>query len=335
MAAFNAAVPPPGLVLQEPAGRLALDRPSWHHLVDWLDRVERLPPDLSLLSADTRGALQDLRTALQEVGSPRAAQLAAQPAAGPQPPEGLYEGVLWVVRRLQSGASAMAARMQRLLQGGTDMSAGAWTEALLQLGTLARDSRGGVGSVAQGVRAVLPEIVRAHGKLVSAFAADADRLRVTHEELGALRAKVTEAERAVGEKGLLATLVRSNVADRELEAVQAQWSRQAAQAEEFRQAIAGVSAVVDEAVWAEPALNAVAEFIEQVQKAWTQVGSGVAQVAADASTSQMEDAGWREAALGLRQASTQWKAVADAAQAFIAAVPAGWAARVLHEEVPT
>ena len=310
MIAIHRAVPRVGLLLQEPAGRLALDRATFGHLQAWLEQVARLPADTSPLSADTRKAIASLREAL--------------------PPEGLTAGVLQVVRRLQEGAATMAATLRRL-----GRPEAAWKEGLLQLGRIAQDSRSGISSIASELRSFVPPLVRANGELATALAADADGLRKAYEALGALQARIAQAERDVRKQGFLASLSRPSAAEKKLQALQEQLALESQQAEDLRQAVASVALVIDEAGWVEPALGALASFVEQAQKAWTQVGSGVAQVAADASAAQLEDAAWRENALGAQQATAQWQAIALAAQAFIASVPAGWAAKVLHEEQPS
>lgn len=332
MDAFHRAVPRVGLLHHEPAGRLALDRPSWAHLLSYLDKVEALPDDLAPLNPDTRAAVTALRDALQAFGSPRAVQAAPEPPSGVQPPEGLYAGVLWVVHRLRAGAAQTAAAIQVLQRSGTTAPTGGWREKLLQLGSIAHSSRSGMLAVARAVRAALPEIARANEQLVHAFVADADHLQRLQERVGALRAQVDHAQEAARKQGFLAALTRRAMAETELLALQDELARATAQAEALRRAVAAVCAVIDESGWVGPALDCVAEFVEQAHKAWTQVGAGVAQVAADASLGQLEDPAWRENALGVSQAAAQWLAISQAAQAFTDAVPAGWAARVLQEE---
>lgn len=329
---FNRAVPRVGLLHHEPAGRLALDRPSWSHLLSYLDKVEALPGDLASLNPETCAAVAALRDALQAFGSLRAVQAAPEPPSGPQPPEGLYGGVLWVVHRLRAGAAQTAAAIQALQRSGSVAPTGGWREKLLQLGSIAHSSRSGMLAVARAVRAALPEIARANEQLVHAFVADADHLQRLQERVGALRAQGEHALQAARKPGFLAALTRRGEAQTQLRELQDELARTSAQAEALRRSVAAVCAVIDESGWVEPALGAIAEFVEQAHKAWTQVGAGVAQVAADASLAQLEDPAWRETALGVSQAAAQWLAISQAAQAFTDAVPAEWAARVLHEE---
>lgn len=332
MDACHRAVPRHGLLHHEPSGRPALDRPSWSHLLSYLDQVDALPDDLSPLTPDTRAAMAALRDALQAFGPLREVRAAPEPYPGVQPPPGLCAGVLWVVHRLRAGAAQTAAAIQVLQRSGSDAPTGGWREKLLQLGSISHGSRGGMLAVARAVRAAQPAIARANEQLVHAFVTDADHLQRLQERRAELRAQVEQAQQAARKKGLLAALSRRALTETQLRALQDDLARASAQAEALQRAVDAVCAVIDESGWVDPALDAVAEFVEQAHLAWTQVGAGVARVAADASLGQLENPAWRESALGVSEAAAQWLAISRAAQAFSDAVPAGWAARVLQEE---
>jgi hypothetical protein len=169
------------------------------------------------------------------------------------------------------------------------------------------------------MKTTTPRLLAANDALALAYEADARLLQNTYEALGALQAQVDNVQKQLRELSWLGSLARKGPLERQLRSLQSEQARNLTQVETLGPLIGQLAAVLDEGAWLAPALRDVGEFVTQVGKLWTQVGSGLSQLAADASSQQLEDPAWMQAALGLEGAAQRWRAICAAAEQFVTA----------------
>jgi hypothetical protein len=314
-------VPLPGTVLLTgaDADALALDRPSFTHLKNYLSRVEGLPADFETGSAATAEALNSVRAEVRLFGSPRELRrlLSQRPnaLADEYPPPLLYGRIVAVAQRLHESATAVVSILQSLNEPGG--SHGDVNTLLQLLGTKADNARAPIGPLAESLKTFKGGILAANRKLSAAAKADAEALREMQETVGGLRVRVQNQQEQLDRLGLLTTRQKRSGIEEQLHQLQRELADVSALAVKRRAALGLLEPIVESGQWLGSGVDDVVDFMETLSKVWTAFGSSVMQLAADSSSAELEDPAGREKALSVDEAVRQWSAIDRAAKEFV------------------
>jgi hypothetical protein len=317
---LNLAVPRAGLLQQDEPGKLALERGSWNHLIHYAGKVGSLPAEFSGGSAATSEALDKVRSAARDIGSPKQLRgwLIEDPnlLAQKQPPASAYAGMAWLAQRLHWGAEAMVGFLKSLEDGAGQMGSEDRKSILLEMGGTAEDARSGLGRLASALQSSKAGILSANRGLSAAFNADAKVLREAHETVGGLQAKIESVRKKIDDLGWLSSKSHKKELEEQLRSLEREIKDKSAQAEKLRVAVSQLGPILDEGAWLESGMDDCLEYVDKVDQVWTAVGSGLAQLAADAASTQLGDPAWMKTALGLEAAIEAWKAIDSAAKQY-------------------
>jgi hypothetical protein len=314
---YNLAVPGASLLDTE-GNKLALETKAWTHFNRYLALVDRLPPDLPACSPRTAEALQTLRAQAALFGTPQRLRqlLKERPAllAAEQPPALLYAAMVWEMQRLHESAAAVISFLQSLA-GAAGSSGKLPREGLQEIGRLGEQTRMPIAPLISALKGFKDTILSANGTLAAVSKTDAEALHKLQEELGGLQVKMGSMQKELAGMGFFSFGKKDDLEAR-LKALQTEFSENSARAEQLRLSLSRIEPILDEGYWVEPALNELVTFLEQLRKIGTSFGSGVAQLAADSSELQLQDAAWLGKKLGIDQAVNQWSAIDRAAKQF-------------------
>lgn len=323
MTLIKGRLPLPGtsLLNRGETGTLAIDQRSFTHLMNYVTLVERLPADFDAGSSAMGEAVDGLRAAVRQFGSPHALRrlLVEQPnaLADEDASPFLYARIVAVIQRLHESASGVVSILQSLpASAGRD---GDVTAGLRLLGSRADNARVPVGPLTEGLKAFKAEILLPNSKLSAAARADAEAVRQLQEAVGRLRVRVQGQQTQLDQLGTFTMpQKRSGIAE-QLHQLQRELAATSALAAKRRAALGHLEPIVEAGGWLERGLDDVIEFLENLRKVWTAFGSGVMQLAADFSGDDRAGAAWAEQRVDVEEAVKQWNAIDRAATEFVAA----------------
>lgn len=324
---LNLAVPSTALLSVDNAGKLAFETSAWMHLNRYVNRVENLPEVLSGASVSTSEALATLQSEVERFGSPKGLRqlLIKHPdaLAAEKPPSLLYASIVWLVQRLHESASYTIVALQSLLETlpslpETADSGSAVREFLLDLGRKADDARNPIANVRTSLESFKSAIMAANNNLAEAYKTDAGLLQQKQERVGALRVQLEGVQKKIDELGFFSSKQKRTELEQELDNLQKELKDTTVQAEMLRTAaIAALEPILEDGAWLQAGLDDLLGFLDNERKVWTDLGSGLTQLAADASESQLGDLTFLKKALGFDESVQQWNAIDHAAKQFV------------------
>ncbi len=316
---YNLAVPSAALLKYEDASKLALETSSWVHLNRYVGKVENLPTAINSGIAASGTALEQLRKEALKFGSPkRLRQLIAEnpnALADDEPPLMLYASIVWWVHRLHESAASVVSFSKSVMESaksGADVK-----EGLQCLGHQAEKGRNPIGPLIASLKTFKVGILSANNDLSETCKIDAQSLQQMQESVGGMEYKVESLKKQIDGLGFFSSGKKKQL-ELELQSLRQQLVDKTACAEKLRAALGELEPILGEGYWLQSGVDDLVDFLDKLRKVWTTFGSGVAQLAADASDDQLEDQVWMKKALGFDEAIKQWTAIEQAAKQFIA-----------------
>lgn len=313
----NRAAPMTVLLGRDDAKSLGFATAPWKHLNRYVGAVEALPPGLEGGTAASSGALTTLRSLAEGFGSPKQLRqlILDQPDAltEDQFPSTLYAGLAWLIQHLHQSASSVVAILRNL---SSARSAGDLRADLQRLGRDADTARRAIGPLLAGLKSFQTEIIEANDALSSAYRADADTLRQMQEQLGSLQVRIASLQKQIEQLGILSARKKHEL-ERQLDALKQQQQETSTRSENLRVVLAAIEPIQGEGFWLEPGLNDLISFLDQLRLVLTTFGSGMTQLAADASDAQLKDTTRMQTLLGMEASIQQWEAIAGAALQYL------------------
>jgi len=317
---LNLAVPGTALLKPGGAGELAFNSNYWMRLNRYMGKVESLPEAIEGCSARTGEALDRLRSAAPDFGSPRRLRqlLLERPnaLADAQPAATFYAGIVWLAQHLHESAAFVVSVLRTM--GESAASANDLKEGLQLLGRRAQDARTSIGPVIGSLRDFKSRILNSNSAFSDAFKTDAEHLHKMQEAVGGLKVRVETLQKEIDEIGIFGA-GRKHELESQLQSLRQEFEGKSVQAEKLRAALGKLEPIREEAPWLEPSLDDLIEFFDKSRTVWTTFGSGLSQLVADASDDQLKDPAWLKKVLGLDEAVKQWQAIDQAAKLFAAA----------------
>lgn len=314
----QAAVPSMGLLKFGDDSKLALETSSWMHLNRYVGKVENLPEEFDSDSAAISEALDKVRSEAQGFVTPRQLRqlIQAHPdaLADKQQPVMLYAGIVWLVQRLHASAASVVSTLQRLMElagSSEDMKQG-----LQRLGSQAQDARNPIGPLIVSLKTFKAGILDANSDLSEACKTEAKALHQLQEAVGGLQVRIESLQEQIEQLGFLSSKKKKKDLQEQLGSLQQELGDNSARAERLRTALGELEPILDEGYWLASGVDDIVDYLDAMTKVWTTFGSGVGQLAADASSAQLEDSAWMKKALGLDNAINQWNAIDRAAKQF-------------------
>lgn len=308
---YALAVPHAALHLGDTDATLAIDSAGWRHLSAYLDTVERLPQHFAAGQAGLGVAIGKLAAQVLRFGSPCRARVALrgaghlEPAALPPDP---YGGFVWWIDRLQASAASVLTILQQ------DVGAGA-RQRLQSLSDIAAAIRTEIQPLSESLGSFREALTGANRDLAAAAGESAGVLQQMQEEVGAAQVRCASLETRIASLGMLGAHRKPELMQ-QLLALKAALDDGRARAEQLRLQHAAIEEILNHGAWLDAALGEMAAFLEKSRGAWTTFGSGVAQLAADATAQELADPGLLDQKLDRVSAIEQWSALAAAAQGF-------------------
>ena len=315
---LNLAVPSTALLSFDNAGKLAFDTSAWMHFNRYINRVENLPVVLSGTSVSTSEALAKLRLEVERFGSPKGLRqlLVENPEvlAAENPPSMLYASIVWLIQHLHESAAVTVSTLQSLLQSagsGRDVRDG-----LLVLGRKADNARNPIANSRTSLESFKSAIIAANNDLAEAYKTDAGLLQQKQERVGALQVQLEGVQKKIDELGIFSSKQKRTELEQELGGLQQELKDIMARSETLRTAIAELESILEDGAWIKSGLDDLLGFLDNKRKMWTDLGSGLTQLAADASEAQLGDSTFVKKALGFDESVQQWNAIDHAAKQF-------------------
>jgi hypothetical protein len=311
----------PQAALQHAGGdfALAFETPCWAHFTAYVAKIERLPPDFVDGSACVARALEKVREELWRFGSPaRLRQLLCDhpgTSNGESPPAMLYAGIVWWIEHLQESAASVTASLHELLEPGT--AGGARRESLQLIAGFAARAMLEIGPLLGAMNSFKLALLSANGELADACDAAERVLQQAKDNVGALRTRILDLEARVSLFGLLATYKKDDLLG-QLDALHHVMAGTLRHAGKLSKQLGALDTILDEGAWIEAGLDDLIDVMDQLRLAWTRFGSGVAQLAVDASAAELAKPPWSELACERSEAIRQWDALGRSACQFAA-----------------
>jgi DNA repair exonuclease SbcCD ATPase subunit len=184
------------------------------------------------------------------------------------------------------------------------------------LGSQAQDARNAIGPLTVSLKSFKTSILDANSSLYEAFKAGAQVLQQTQEAVGGLQVRIESLQEQIEQLGFLSSKKKKKDLQEQLDNLQQELGDKSAEAERLRSAFGELEPILDEGHWLASGVDDLVDYLNAMTKVWTTFGSDVGQLAADASSDQLEDPAWMKKALGLDDAINQWNAVDQAAKKF-------------------
>lgn len=296
---------------------LAFETDAWAHFTAYVARVERLPHEQARDPAHVCVALDKVRREVHRFGSPALLRrlLAEEPdaLAAAAPPPMLYGAIVWWMKRLQRSCSAAETTLTDLLTAETGSSE--MKDGLRFMGSLAAHARSQIAPLMAALNGFKVGIIGANTELSLACKGAAAVLQQMQEHVGALQVRIIALESQIAGLSIFSGHRRHELGER-LHMLRVELASQVARADGLRSRLGTLDPIFDDAVWLEPGLGDMIDFLDQSRAAWTSFGSGVSQLAADASESQLADTAWMKQALDHVGAIGRWDALSRAAGDF-------------------
>jgi hypothetical protein len=316
---YTLAVPQAALDHADHGSALVFETACWTHFTSYVGRVERLPAGFIADSAGVAPALAKLRRELQRFGSP--AQLRqmlveqAQALSGESAPAMLYGAIVWWIVHLQGTAASVLA----ILQGQVELvkTAADRKESLQWLGKLAGQARNQIPPLMEALNSFRLAVVAANDELADACTDAGAVLQQTQEAIGGLQVRVKNLEAQIAGLGLFGAHKKQDLLA-QMHTLQKELADSLARAARLQAQLAALDAILGEGVWLDSGVGEVLDAMDHLRTAWTSFGSGMTQLAADASDAQLADPSWIEQVLDFGEAIRQWEALQLAASQFAA-----------------
>ena len=315
---FALAVPRAALRQDGERSRLTIDGAGWRHLTAWLDAAAAIDTGDGADDPALRAALAQAALAARHFGSrrqDRAVTVDAAQSMSEAPDTPPYPAFIDWLQQLRDGAASVA-EMLRTPGAGTAADNKA---RLASLSGIAAAVRTRIQPLIASLGRYQGEILAANHAITEGAAASAGQLTQAQEQVGALQVQADGLRQRIDKLGLLHAHRKPELM-RQLANLRTSLDQQRAQAESQRSRYAVIEAMLADGAWLDGALGELAAFLDQARSAWTAFGSGVAQLAADASPAELADPALIDERLGRSAALPQWQALADAAGQFVAQV---------------
>ena len=287
---------------------------AWDHLTYYIAQADKQQP----------GPDKPLATAAQAVadeaarfGTPKSlrALLATSPDALAQntPPAMLYAGLVWFVLRLKSSAASMLSYQQSLLEAG--VAASDRREVLHALGPMVEEARASIAPLLQGLNKWKDGVLPANAALAQLATQTGTDLQAQQEALGRLQAAIASIEEQLAHLGLFSGHKKKEL-EAQLHALREQLARDTALSEQLRLQLEGVNLLLANGGWLEAAIDELIHWLDGLRTAWSALGSGTTQLAADASDAELGNDSWLAQTLASAMAFPLWQALITAAQHY-------------------
>lgn len=299
--------------------RLAFaDSSAWRHLLHYMLLASHLPAYMAVSRTPLETALLALTQEAAQFGTPAALckLLERVPAAlsASQPPAPLHATLAWMVAQLRQAAQEVLRLQQALLAPG--VPAEERRTGLHALGKQALHARTPSAPLLEGLGASKPPLLAAHAALVLAAQHSGSELQQQQQALGRQQAGIELLEGQVARLGLFGAHKKAALQG-QLQSLRSDFAMRTAAAEQLRTQLASVNQLVASGAWLETAIDALLHWLADLRAAWSALGSGVSQLAADASDLQLADDDWLATRLTSREALPLWQKVLAATQAFL------------------
>jgi hypothetical protein len=315
----NLAVPSSTILRPDDTNKLAFETSAWMRLKRYMLKVENVSAEFKGGSIATTAALTKLQSQVGNFGSPKSLrQLITQnpnALAEETPPTPLYAEIAWLVQHLHESAAFTVITLQGLLE--LKHSAEGVKETLLLLGHKADNARTPTGALLSSLGKFKDGVLGANNNLSEAYKADAAVLQRQQEKIGALKVRIEGVQKNIDKLGFFSSQKKRTELQQELQSLQQELQDTTTQSEQLRGAIAQLESVLEDGNWLQSSLDTLLEFLDNLRKVWTTFGTGLTQMAADASEAQLEDLTFVKNTLGLEEAIRQWRSIDQAAKQFV------------------
>lgn len=314
---LNLAVPSTAILKFDDNNKLAFDTSPWTHLLGYVGKIENLPIESNGISVGTGEVLTKLRSKVESFGSPKALRqlLAKNPnvLADHTCPSMPYVAIVWLVQRLHESSASTVSFLQSLggVQSSSDIRAN-----LQELGTTAGNAMKPISDLSVLLSAFKNELIADNNALYESCKTDANLLHRQQEKVGALQVQIEDVQKQINELGFFRSKQKRAQLEHELRTLQQEIGNIEAQSKNLRSALGGLESIFEDGAWLKSSLDDLLGFLDNLRKIWTTFGSGLTQMAADASKPQLEDMAFVKKVLGLDDAIKQWKAIDQAAKQF-------------------
>ena len=295
---------------------IAFEPLGWQHLAAYLDKVDQMPGDARALTPALAAAFTRLADTVRGFGTPE--ELVIDPALliDQSRPERTYPAFAWTMHRLHGAATEV---MSALRVCSTAASAPLLRrETLRGLGALAARARDHASALLPEIQQFRAAALEAHRAFTSAMAGVSGVLQAEWESVGAQRAKLEHVQAELQRTSVLHPHKRQQLGIQIRDAEQC-LSAAMGRAEQLRLSAAALHELVQEGAWLDTSLAGIADFLQSVRAAWTSFGAAMAQLAADASDSELAATDWLGAQLDADEAMARWRELANAADRFCVA----------------
>jgi hypothetical protein len=315
----NLAVPSTTILQLDNSKKLVIDSKSWMHLNGYVAKVENLPEKFDGVSVATDEALKKLQSKAESFGSPKGLQqlITRNPnlLKNSPPPSRLYAAIVWLVQHLRESATLTISTLQSLpeLTG----SYGEVKSSLILLENKSGNARNQVGPIVVSLKKFKGGIIATNNALADAFQADVELLHLKQERVGALQIQIEGVQKKISELGFFSSKERRKELEQELGSLQQELQDTMTQSEKLRLAIGELESILADGAWLKSGLDDIVQFFDNIRKIWTAFGSGLTQLAVDATDAQLENLTFVKQALGLDEAIKQWTAIDQAAKQFV------------------
>lgn len=314
---FAAAVPQRALLesLNQASPTLLIERRSaWTHLKTYLAQAAQLTAGPH---AQLANAAQAVASHARLFGTPAQlrALVVAEPAAlaQPEPPALLYGALVWLVLRMQRGASSVCHHTHALTAGA--MAASERREVLKMLGEAANTVLVSMPATLHSLRQWSGTMVALNDALALAAAAAGSELQHRQQALGRAQGQLAMLERELAQLGIFSHRKKHEL-QAQIAALRAPEARDKALTEELRLQVHLVEQVVAHGGWVATALMELVQWLDSLRAGWGEFGSGTTQMAVDAPDANLAGCTWLARALSADVVLPMWQALAQACQAF-------------------
>lgn len=321
---FQRALPNSGLLRSDDSSRLAFQDRPWRRLGGYVQDVEAI---VAHFDGDVSGRLEPalgeslgrLDGVVRHFGSPRRLRrlLRENPEclAAAVPPTDLYAHLVWLVQRWHESASNIVSRLRHMVSASSSSSE--LRQGLRTFGREAEGLRRHTSVLTDRFRAFEPDLLQADAAFVHGMELQTHRLREVQGAIGGRRVEIESLEARMADLGILHR-TRKQTMQRALTEKRRQLEESVRQGDVLRRDVQRLESLLESGPWLAQGCEGVIEALDIAHSLWTTFGSACAQLAVDATGTQLEDSDALKTALGFDSAVEAWGTIDRATQGFVA-----------------
>lgn len=315
---LDIAVPSVSILSTDDNKKLCIDSISWKHLLCFFSNVASIPVELTGVSSSTNTVISKLKSEAQEFGAQKQLNQYLNDSSDllrdGRKPAMLYASILCLMQRLHDNASSIASSLQSLLEH----SSGSDVKILLQgMGTYAGITMNIISDTSGRLSLLKNKIIDANQELDSAYRHEVQLLCLQQSAIGSLQYRINNLHKGESRSKLFFSMRDSREHDIELQLLQHELRELEFQSETLRRAVGKMESVLDCGHWLKSGFADLLGFLEDLRKIFSDFGSGLTQLAADALEVQLEDHEFLRLTLGIDDAIHRWNMIGQAAIEFV------------------